>query len=238
MRSVRIRWGGTDGVDPAPARSLPSAGVPAVRPRWQRVLWILGAAVAAAALAAGTVIVLAAYTYRPLQVPEASAGEPDKETRKLLAAIRKSTPKEPYVVIDRTNNRIWLREGDRVELEGICSAGSGHVLTDPSGKRTWTFDTPQGRFRVRQKTADPVWKKPDWAFIEEGKPVPKNPSERIEYGTLGEYALYLGDGYMIHGTLYERLLGRSVSHGCVRVGRDDLRVIYKATRVGTPVFIF
>ena len=28
---------------------------------------------------------------------------------------------------------------------------------------------------------------------------------------------------MIHGTLYERLLGRAVSHGCIRVGRDDLR---------------
>jgi L,D-transpeptidase YbiS len=43
---------------------------------------------------------------------------------------------------------------------------------------------------------------------------------------------------MIHGTLYERLLGRSVSHGCIRVGRDDLRKIYRAASVGTPIFIF
>ena len=43
---------------------------------------------------------------------------------------------------------------------------------------------------------------------------------------------------MIHGTLYERLLGRSVSHGCIRVGRDDLRQVYRAASVGTPIFIF
>ena len=43
---------------------------------------------------------------------------------------------------------------------------------------------------------------------------------------------------MIHGTLYERLLGRSVSHGRVRLGRDDLRKLYAATRPGTPIYIF
>ena len=83
-----------------------------------------------------------------------------------------------------------------------------------------------------------MWKKPDWAFVEEGKPIPRNPAERFEYGTLGEYALYLGQGYMIHGTLYERLLGRSVTHGCIRLGREDLRVVWKSTAIGTPVYIY
>jgi len=233
MTSVHLRWGAAP--DPVPAS--PGSLAPS---RARRVGVVLGALLAAGLVVVGIVSMGAQYTYGALQIPADSAGtpEPDGESRKLLAKLRKTVPKEAYVVIDRTNNRIWLRRGNEIEIEGICSAGSGHVLTDPTGKRTWTFDTPQGRFKVRQKTADPVWKKPDWAFIEEGKPVPRDPSERIEYGTLGEYALYLGDGYMIHGTLYERLLGRSVSHGCVRVGRDDLRVIYKAARVGTPVFIF
>jgi L,D-transpeptidase YbiS len=43
---------------------------------------------------------------------------------------------------------------------------------------------------------------------------------------------------MIHGTLYERLLGRPITHGCIRVGRDDLRFIAAAVRPGTPVYIF
>jgi len=56
---------------------------------------------------------------------------------------------------------------------------------------------------------------------------------------LGEYALDLNiPGYMIHGTLYSRLLGRSVSHGCIRVGRDDLRVLWRKVPIGSTIFIF
>jgi L,D-transpeptidase ErfK/SrfK len=86
--------------------------------------------------------------------------------------------------------------------------------------------------------ANPVWRKPDWAFIEEGLPVPEDPDDRIEYGALGRYALPFGDGYLIHGTLYERLLGSPVTHGCIRLGRDDLARLYASVEVGTPVLIF
>jgi len=61
----------------------------------------------------------------------------------------------------------------------------------------------------------PSWVKPDWAFIEEGEDIPKNYYDRIEEGVLGDYALEIGNGYFIHGTLYTRLLGKSVTHGCI-----------------------
>jgi L,D-transpeptidase YbiS len=112
------------------------------------------------------------------------------------------------------------------------------VLRDVAGERSWVFDTPPGRFRVLSRSEKPAWRKPDWAFVEEGKPIPENPSERIEYGMLGEYALYFGNGYLIHGTLYERLLGRPVTHGCVRLGREDLRFVYRNAPIGTPIYIF
>ena len=118
--------------------------------------------------------------------------------------------------------------GDRImELTGL-----------PPGPRVGEIRRRVSEWALDNRVEDPAWRKPDWAFVEEGKPVPKNAADRIEYGTLGEYALYLEDGYMIHGTLYERLLGRSVSHGCVRVGRDDLRVFWKGAPIGTPVYIF
>lgn len=144
-----------------------------------------------------------------------------------------------YVVIDRANNRLWLRTAREVRLQATVSTGSGTVLRESGGqRRTWTFDTPPGRHRVLAKRRDPVWVKPDWAFLEEGLAPPTRTSERVERGYLGEWALDLGDGYMIHGTLYERLLGRSLTHGCIRVGRDDLRVVAAAARPGTPVYIF
>jgi L,D-transpeptidase YbiS len=91
---------------------------------------------------------------------------------------------------------------------------------------------------VIRKAEDPVWTKPDWAFVEEGKAVPDKWSERRDYDTLGDYALYLGDGYMIHGTLYQRYLGRAITHGCIRLGDEDLERVYRSAPVGTPVLIF
>ena len=120
----------------------------------------------------------------------------------------------------------------------MCSAGSGSILKEPNGKRTWVFDSPQGQFKVISILKNPVWRKPDWAFIEEGEPIPKNVNDRFEYGTLGEYGLYFGDGFLIHGTLYERLLGRNVTHGCIRLGKKDLRELVQATRLGTQIYIF
>jgi L,D-transpeptidase YbiS len=156
---------------------------------------------------------------------------------KLATQLERKAPRGVYIVIDQTQNQLFLRKDDEVLREAVCSAGSGMVLKNPKGGE-WTFDTPRGAFRVLSKMENPVWKKPDWAFVEEGKPIPKDPSERIEPGSLGEYALYFGNGYLIHGTLYERFLRRSVSHGCIRVGRDDLREVYRVAGIGTPIYIY
>ena len=161
------------------------------------------------------------------------------ERQRLEATLRRKVPRGPWIVIDQTHNRLRLMRGDDLLLEAPCSAGSGMVLKEGSGgQRVWVFDTPRGRFEVLSKLANPVWRRPDWAFVEEGEPIPRDPGDRLEYGSLGEYALYFGNGYMIHGTLYERLLGRPVSHGCVRLGRDPLRQVYREAPVGTPVYIY
>jgi L,D-transpeptidase YbiS len=155
--------------------------------------------------------------------------------RKKIAAL---APKGMYVVIDTAGNRVYLRKGDQLLKSMLASCGSGNVLEDPVGGRTWTFDTPRGNFRIQSKITRPVWIKPDWAFIEDGEAIPSNFSERAEPGMMGEYALGIGQGYFIHGTLYTRLLGRNVSHGCVRLGDQDLQDLVNSIGIGTQVFIF
>jgi L,D-transpeptidase YbiS len=163
----------------------------------------------------------------------------DRRSRDLTARLKATAPRGVYIVIDQTQNRLYLKKDDETLLDAKCSAGSGMVLKESVGKkRQWVFDTPRGRFGVLSMLRDPAWAKPDWAFVEEGQPIPSNPADRIETGSLGEYGLYFGNGYMIHGTLYERLLGRAVSHGCIRVGRDDLRKVWANARLGTRIFIY
>jgi len=165
---------------------------------------------------------------------------PDPQARKLnlkkkIAAL---APKGTYLVIDTAKNRLYVRKGDNTLKEVVVSTGSGSILNDPKGKRQWIFDTPRGERTIQSKTTNPVWTKPDWAFIEEGEDVPKSFKDRVEEGVLGDYAFHLGDGYMLHGTLYTRLLGRNVTHGCVRIGDQDLKELYNTIPPGTKVLIF
>jgi L,D-transpeptidase YbiS len=176
----------------------------------------------------------------PFEPPEPGVG-PEAAAALARTAIAKIRPKGVFIVIDRVKNLLYLKEGDQVLLKAVVSAGAGSVLDDPKTGRRWVFDTPTGRFFVKNRRENPVWVAPDWDYIESGEPLPKRFSDRIQEGMLGEYALDLGGGppgYMIHGTLYTRLLGRNVSHGCIRVGRDDLRIVWKKTTIGTVVYMY
>lgn len=147
-----------------------------------------------------------------------------------------------YVIVDTAANRLYVKKGEETVRTAVVSCGSGEVLKDPKdpkGKKQWVFDTPRGEFAIKYKVKNPVWIKPDWAFIEEGEKIPPAGSEdRKEGGTLGDYALGLGNGYFIHGTLYTRLLGRNVTHGCIRVGDADLEYVYKTIPIGSKVYIY
>jgi len=118
--------------------------------------------------------------------------------------------------------------------------GKGGILIDTKTGRKWEFVTPRGIFTIISKTINPIWCKPDWAFIEEKKPIPlPGAPERNVLGELGQYALDLGFGYKIHGTLNEDMLGRPVSHGCIRLGAADLEYIFKRAKINkTPVYVY
>jgi L,D-transpeptidase YbiS len=147
-------------------------------------------------------------------------------------------PQDPYLIIDTSGNQIFLMQGDELLHKGVCSTGS-YVLLRASRNKQWIFRTPRGQFRVLNKMRRPVWYMPDWAFVEEGRPIPPRDSPlRYEAGVLGEYALALGQGYLIHGTLYKRFLGMPVTHGCVRLGDEDLAVVAKNMGTGSKVFIY
>lgn len=147
-------------------------------------------------------------------------------------------PRSYYLVINSASNEFVLCRGAEIVKRDKCSTGS-YILLKNGDEQEWMFKTPKGEFRIQYKTTSPVWRKPDWAFIEEGLPVPpENHRSRFEYSVLGDYALSIGDGYLIHGTLYQRFLGLPVTHGCIRLNDENLELVYRSLEIGSKVYIY
>jgi len=162
----------------------------------------------------------------------------EKEIAALDKKLMFKMPKSYYLVINSASNEFSLYKGDKMIKKDKCSTGS-YILLKNGEQQQWMFKTPKGEFRIQGKTTSPVWKKPDWAFIEEGLPVPSaNHHTRYEYGVCGDYALSLGHGYLIHGTLYQRFLGLPVTHGCIRLNDENLELVYRSLQVGSKVYIY
>lgn len=217
-------------------------------PGWARALLV--ALASAVVLGAGGALGLARYggAYAASDFVVDVAPGPDLSSLKVTPAERAAQlekrltalapRREVYIVVDTFHNRLRIYKGQELLREAVCSTGSGVRLRDPRNGKEWVFDTPQGEVKIWRKRRDPVWVKPDWAFIEEGYEPPRGMRDRIDDYSLGDYALDMPDGYIIHGTVFKTLLGRRVTHGCIRLGDEDLEYAYKTVPVGARVFLF
>lgn len=236
---------------PRPTGSVPPAPHPAPRrrlPDWAQIALyaLVGAGVAGGAIAIGLATFGGAYVKSALELQAPAASELASADQDLAAKLEKlekrlasyAPKRETYVVVDTHRNRLQVHRGPELLREAVCSTGSGVRLRDPRNGREWIFDTPSGEVKIWRKRQNPVWIKPDWAFIEEGYEPPKGMRDRVDDYSLGDYALDMPDGYIIHGTVFKTLLGRRVTHGCIRLGDDDLKYVYETVPVGARVFLF
>ena len=159
---------------------------------------------------------------------------------KLNEALARHQERTPYIVIDTQHNTLEIIEQGKLRHKATCATGSGKILLHPKKQNQWQFNTPRGLWRVKRKVTDPIWAKPIWAFVEKDQSIPTLPWEfrRLDPITLGDYALELGDGYEIHGTLYPALLGRNITHGCIRLNDEDLALTYQLMTVNSRVYIY
>lgn len=228
--------------------TAPTPAVPAVAPR-RRKIW-LGLAVTLlvlAAVAAGLLFYLSRLggSYAAVAMVDGarsdeavSAKDLERRAQKARSKLATVAPRGAYAVVDTYSNRLKIWKGGEMLRDAVVSTGSQTVLRDPRNGRLWVFETPQGERVIERKTKDPIWNKPDWAFIEESQLPPKNSRDRVDDFSLGDYALYIGDGYLLHGTVFQSLLGNPVTHGCVRIGDKDLEYAYNTLPVGGRVFLF
>jgi len=116
-----------------------------------------------------------------------------------------------------------------VEHEGLRS-----VRIYPVGIGVEGWESPLGHFNILSKSIKPTWKVPSTIRAEDPslprfvKPGPDNP--------LGDYWMaFTSQRHGIHGTNEPYGVGRRVSHGCIRLYPEDIKDLFRRTRVGTPV---
>jgi len=93
---------------------------------------------------------------------------------------------------------LYLKRGHETLLQAVCSAGSAWCCGERRKRREWVFDSPRGRFEVRTMLKNPVWRKPTGRSSRKGSRF-RRTRRPPRLRTLGEYALYFGDGFMITG---------------------------------------
>ena len=139
---------------------------------------------------------------------------------------------------------VRLDPGQKVDVSTGEPAGteeSVHAWGDRSGSGSRGFLTVRHNTVVEVGPDGSERELPPGEIIEAGGAIivpPHGTPQRKFDKVLGKYRLNLGSGYGIHGTLYPDQLGRSVTHGCVRLGDADIEQLFAMANVGDQVLIY
>lgn len=150
---------------------------------------------------------------------------------------RFETPRGRLVVQSKDSNPAWVPP-DWHYVEQARAHGLGLVHLERG--QNYAGFTVQGADVIEPNGQPAPAAKEGHELVANGNLIvpPFGTTQRRYLGTLGTRRLDLGDGYGIHGTDEPTSIGRSVSHGCVRMLNADVEQLYPMVPVGTPVYIY
>src|SRR5690242_4864827 len=101
----------------------------------------------------------------------------------------------------------------------------GHVVkVFPIAVGKSSTPSPTGSFQIISRTVKPTW-------YHAGQVVPPGPANPVGTRCIG----LSQKGYGIHGTNAPRSIGKSASHGCIRMRNQDVEQLFELVQVGDPV---
>ncbi|HYC58671.1 MAG TPA: L,D-transpeptidase [Thermoanaerobaculia bacterium] len=140
-----------------------------------------------------------------------------------------------YLSIDTKQRKLRFYYGDTVLREDDVTIGDTKTLT--ANGKSWTFLPLKGAFAIQAKLVGHDWHVPEWVYAMNGQPVPlQRPT--IPDG-LGQYVLFLPNGYAIHTQPSPDSPLKGAKPGSYMVSEDVLRAIWPRIVTGkTQVYIF
>lgn len=139
------------------------------------------------------------------------------------------------VLMGGTGFNLYWQQRAPEDLRLVLNIPANRIDVFEHGQRTRSIDvsvgrrgheTPAGKYRISSVIWNPWWHPPksEWAKNEKVTPPgPNNP--------MGKVKINFAPLLYIHGTMYEDKLGAPASHGCIRMGKEDLleltRLIHK-----------
>jgi lipoprotein-anchoring transpeptidase ErfK/SrfK len=177
-----------------------------------------------------TLILQTAEASEALQNPTGSTESPATEKESMV------TPDEESARSDKLRSgkveKASLKEG-RPDITISINAPAFLLTLWQDGKEVKTYDVGIGRKnfpivigerQVKEIIFNPNWVPPNSEWVRESAGV--EPYERIEAGDprnpLGSLKIPLGDAYLIHEAAKPSDIGNLVSHGCVRMLKEDI----------------
>ena len=146
-------------------------------------------------------------TWYRISVP----GRPNGRTGWIPADAATIKPSQRLIYIDRSARTLEVWNNRRLVLKTKVAVGAPGM------------ETPLGLFYVT------------WQFVPTAQVLGKYAFETSAYSRLSDWP---GGGIVgIHGTYMPWLLGKAVSHGCVRVGNRAIVRMRSLVRLGTPILI-
>ncbi|HEY0160061.1 MAG TPA: L,D-transpeptidase [Thermoanaerobaculia bacterium] len=164
---------------------------------------------------------------------ERSALERELESRMKFVTSLKS--ENFYLSVDTRDRKIRFYYGDTVLRETDLAIGESKTVK--SGDKTWTFLPVKGAFPIEAKLVGHAWRIPEWVYAMNGQPVP--PERPALPNALGEYVLFLPDGYAIHTPPAEDSPLKGAKPGSYMVSEDFMRAIWPRIHIKkTQVYIY
>lgn len=146
-----------------------------------------------------------------------------------LPELQRPAPRQPLtsqpiksdvrLVVDLSDRLVRIYKGAKVQSSYPVAIGQAG------------WETPTGKFRILEMQKNPVWQHPiTEELITTG---PENPLGVRWIGFWSDGQNQIG----FHGTNQEELIGKAVSHGCLRMRNPDITAMFAQVHLGTPITV-